>query len=63
MTKSNKYNDKIKINHTTKILKFLDYLNKACPKLYKIAEESYKNKNTLNYTSAGLTQLLRLSIK
>ena len=37
MTKSNKYNDEIKLNHTTKILRFLDYLSKACPKLYKIA--------------------------
>ena len=62
-TKSNKYNDKIEINHTTKILRFLYYLNKSCPKLYKNAEESYKNKNTINDISAGLTQLLRLSKK
>ena len=63
MTKSNKYNDEIELNHTTKILRLLDYLNKSCPKLYKIAEESYKNKNTINDISAGLTQLLRLSKK
>ena len=59
--KSNICNDEIELNHTTKILRFLDYLNKACPKLCKIAEESYKNKNTVNDTSAGLTQLLKLS--
>ena len=56
MTKSNKYNDEIKLNHTTKILRFLDYLSKACPKLYKIAEESYANINTINDASAGLSQ-------
>ena len=38
MTKSNKYNDEIKFNHTNKILRFLDSLNQACPKLCKIAE-------------------------
>ena len=30
MTKSNKNNDEIELNHTTKILRYLDYLNKAC---------------------------------
>ena len=30
---SNTYNDEIALNHTTKILRFLDYLNKECPKL------------------------------
>ena len=61
--KSNKYNDEIELNHTTKILRFLDYLSKASPELYKIAEESYKNKDIINDTSIGLTQLLRLSKK
>ena len=61
MTKSSKYNDEIELNHTTKILRFQDYLSKTCYRLCKIAEESYKNKNTINDTLAGLTQLLRLS--
>ena len=60
MKKCNTYIDEIELNHTTKILRFLDYLSKACPKLYKIAEESYKNKNTINDISTGLTQLLKL---
>ena len=61
--KSNKYSDEIELNHTTKILRFLDYLSKASPKLCKIAEESYKNKDTISDISNGLTQLLRLSKK
>ena len=59
--KSNKYNDQIELNHTTKILRFLDYLSKASPELCKIAEESYKNKDTISDISNSLTQLLRLS--
>ena len=61
MKKGNSYNDEIELNHTTKILRFLDYLSKTCPKLCKIVEDSYKNKNTINEISAGLTQLLKLS--
>ena len=41
--KSKKYNDEIKLNHTTKILWFLDHLNKTDPDLYKFATESYSN--------------------
>ena len=63
MSKYNTYNDKIELNHITKILRFLDYLSNASPKLYKIAEEFYKNKNTISDSSIGLTQLLRLSKK
>ena len=59
--KSNKYNNEIELNHTTKILRFLDYLSKASPELCKIAEESYKNKDTISDISNRLTQLLRLS--
>ena len=51
MSKNNKYNDEIELNHTTKILRFLDYLSKASIKLHKIAEESYKNKNTISESS------------
>ena len=43
MKKSNKYYDEIKQNHTTKILRFLDHLNKTNPDLYKFATESYSN--------------------
>ena len=43
MTKSNKYNDEIELNHTTKILRFLDHLDKTNPDLCKFAEESYSN--------------------
>ena len=43
ITKSNKYNDEIELNHTTKILRFLDYLNKTDSDLYKFATESYNN--------------------
>ena len=43
MKKGNIYNDEIEFNNTIKILRFLDYLSKTCLKLYKIAEESYKN--------------------
>ena len=63
MKKGNTYNDEIELNHTTKILRFLDYLGKASPKLYKIAEESYKNKDTISNSLIKLTQLLRLSKK
>ena len=63
ITNRNKYNDEIELNHTTKILRFLNYLNKACPKLCKIAEESYKNKDTISDISSSLKQLLRLSNK
>ena len=41
---SNKYNDEIQLNHTTKLLRFLDYLNKTNPDLYKFAEKSYSNR-------------------
>ena len=41
--KSNKYNDEIKLNHTTKILRFLDNLNKTNPELCKFATKSYSN--------------------
>ena len=41
--KNNKYNDEIKINHATKISRFLDYLNKTNPDLGKFATESYNN--------------------
>ena len=41
--KSNKYNDEIKQNYTTKILRFLDHLNKTNPDLCKFATESYSN--------------------
>ena len=61
--KSNKYNNEIEHNHKTKILRFLDHLNKANPNLCKISEESYKNKDTISDISNGLTQLLRLSKK
>ena len=40
--KSNTYNDEIRLNHTNKILRFLDHLNKTDPDLYKFAKESYK---------------------
>ena len=63
ISKSNKYNDEIELNHTTKILRFLDYLSKASPKLYKSAEESYKYKDIISNSSIELTQLLRLSKK
>ena len=63
MKKCDKYNDEIELNHTTKILRFLDYLNKACPKLCEIAELSYVNKDTISDISSCLTQLLRLSKK
>ena len=63
ISKSNKYNVQIELNHTKKILRFLDYLSKSSPKSCKIAEVSYKNKNTINDISIGLTQLLRLSKK
>ena len=43
MKKSNKYNDETELNHTTKILRFLDHLNKTNPDLCKFAEESYIN--------------------
>ena len=45
------------------MLKFLNYLSKACYKLCKIAKESYKNKDTISDISAGLTKFLRLSNK
>ena len=38
-----KYNDEIKQNHTTKILRFLDHLNNTNPDLCKFAKESYSN--------------------
>ena len=59
--KSNKYNDEIQLNHTTKILRFLDHLNKTNPDLCKFATKSYKNKDTISDISNRLTQLLRLS--
>ena len=43
ITKSNKYNDETKLNHTTKILKFLDHLNKTDPDVCKFATKSYSN--------------------
>ena len=41
--KSNKYNDEIKQNHTTKILRFLDHLNNTNTDLCKFATKSYSN--------------------
>ena len=43
MKKSNTYNDEIELNHTTKILRFLDHLDKTNPYLCKFATESYSN--------------------
>ena len=43
ISKSNKYNDEIELNHTTKILRFLDHLDKTNPVLCKFATESYSN--------------------
>ena len=43
ITKSNKYTDEIELNHTTKILRFLDHLNKTDSDLCKFATESYSN--------------------
>ena len=43
MKKYNKYHDEIELNHTTKNLRFLDYLNKTNPDLCKFATESYSN--------------------
>ena len=40
---NNKYNDEIELNHTTKILRFLNHLNKTDPDLCKFATESYSN--------------------
>ena len=34
---SNTYNDGIELNHTTKILRFLDHLNKTDPDVFKFA--------------------------
>ena len=39
MKQNNKYNDEIKQNHTTKILRFLDHINKTHPDLCKFATE------------------------
>ena len=55
MSKHNKYNDEIELNHTTKILRFLDHLDKTNPDLCKFATESYKNKDTISDISIGLT--------
>ena len=41
--KSNNYNDKIKLNHKTKILNVLNYLNKTNPDFCEFATESYSN--------------------
>ena len=60
MKKGNKYNDEIELNHKTKILRFLNHLNKRDSDLCKFATESYKNKNTISDISNRLTQLLRL---
>ena len=43
MSKHNTYNDEIELNHTTKILRFLDHLDKTNPDLCKFATESYSN--------------------
>ena len=43
LKKSNKYNDEIKQNHTTKILRFLDHLNNTNTDLCKFATKSYSN--------------------
>ena len=43
LKKGNSYNDGIELNHTNKILRFLDHLNKTDPDLYKFAKESYNN--------------------
>ena len=43
ITKSNKYNDEIKLNHTIKILTLLNYLSKTDADLCKFATESYSN--------------------
>ena len=42
-SKHNKYNDEIELYHTTKILRFLDHLDKTNPELCKFAKESYSN--------------------
>ena len=60
MSKNKTYNDEIELNHTTKILRFLDYLSKASPKLYKIAEESYKNKNTISDSSIFFNTIIEI---
>ena len=57
ISKHHTYNNEIDHNYTTKIIKFLDYLNKTTFDLYKFAEESYKpslmmifiNQNTTTY--------------
>ena len=43
MKKRNIYNDEIELNHTTNILRFLDFHNKTNPDLCKFATESYSN--------------------
>ena len=43
MKKGNTYNDELELNHTTKILTFLDHLNITNPDLCKFATESYSN--------------------
>ena len=37
------YNNDKKLNHATKIFKYIDYLNKTNPDLGKFATESYNN--------------------
>ena len=43
MKKGNTFNDEIELNHKTKILRFLDHLNKTNAELCKFATESYSN--------------------
>ena len=43
MKTHNTYNNEIEHNHTTKILRFQDHLNKTNPDLCKFATESYSN--------------------
>ena len=39
----NKYNYEIKLNHTTKNLRIINYLNRTNSNLCKFAEESYSS--------------------
>ena len=41
MSKNDKYNKEIEVNHKTKIFRFLDHLNKTNPDLCKFAKESH----------------------
>ena len=43
LKKRNKYNDKIKLNHTSIILRFLHHRHKTNPDVCKLSTESYSN--------------------